>query len=148
VRSATAFEIVKLIGAVYLVYLGSQSLWKALRNGPRKVPANEGNVKKQKKEWWQSFIEGLLTNVFNPKVAIFYLAFLPQFISPGDPVLAKSLLLAGIHFVLGIVWLSLVTMFLGRLRGFLTRPGVQRTLEATTGAILIAFGARLALERR
>jgi RhtB (resistance to homoserine/threonine) family protein len=148
VRSATAFEIVKLIGAVYLVYLGSQSLWKALRNGPRKVPANEGNVKKQKKEWWQSFIEGLLTNVFNPKVAIFYLAFLPQFISPGDPVLAKSLLLAGIHFVLGIVWLSLVTMFLGRLRGFLTRPGVQRTLEVTTGAILIAFGARLALERR
>jgi RhtB (resistance to homoserine/threonine) family protein len=148
VRSATAFEIVKLIGAVYLVYLGSQSLWKALRNGPRKLPANEGNVKKQKKEWWQSFIEGLLTNVFNPKVAIFYLAFLPQFISPGDPVLAKSLLLAGIHFVLGIVWLSLVTMFLGRLRGFLTRPGVQRTLEVTTGAILIAFGARLALERR
>jgi RhtB (resistance to homoserine/threonine) family protein len=148
VRSATAFEIVKLIGALYLIYLGSQSLWQAFRHGARKLPPNEGTVNKQKKEWWQSFLEGLLTNVFNPKVAIFYLAFLPQFIGPSDPVLAKSLLLAGIHFVLGIVWLSLVTMFLGRLRAFLIRPGVQRTLEAITGAILIAFGARLAMERR
>ena len=148
VRSATAFEIVKLIGALYLIYLGGHSLWQALRHRARNPSINEGAVTRQKKEWWQSFLEGLLTNVFNPKVAIFYLAFLPQFISPGDPVLAKSLLLAGIHFMLGIVWLSLVTMFLGRVRGFLTRPRVQRTIEATTGAVLIAFGARLAMERR
>lgn len=148
VRSATAFEIVKLIGAFYLIYLGGQSLWQAFRHGVRKLSTNEGTVTKQKKEWWQSFLEGLLTNVLNPKVAIFYLAFLPQFISPSDPVLAKSLLLAGIHFMLGIAWLSLVTMFLGRVRGFLIRPRVQRTIEATTGAVLIAFGARLAMERR
>jgi threonine/homoserine/homoserine lactone efflux protein len=90
----------------------------------------------------------MLTNVFNPKVAIFYLAFLPQFISPSDPVLAKSLLLAGIHFMLGLAWLSLVATFLARVRAFLIRPRVQRTIEATTGAILIAFGARLAMERR
>ena len=147
VRSATAFEVVKLIGALYLIYLGSQSLWRAFGYFASKVTAGEA-INKQKKEWWRSFLEGLLTNVLNPKVAIFYLAFLPQFISPGDPVLAKSLLLAGIHFVLGILWLSLVTIFLARLRTLLVRPGVQRTLEATTGAILIAFGARLAMERR
>lgn len=148
VRSATAFEIVKLIGALYLVYLGGQSLWQAFRRGAKEPSTKEGSGNKQKKEWWQSFLEGLLTNVLNPKVAVFYLAFLPQFISPSDPVLAKSLLLAGIHFMLGILWLSLVTMFLGRVRGFLIRPRVQRTIEATTGAILIAFGARLAIERR
>lgn len=148
VRSATAFELVKLIGAFYLIYLGGQSLWQAFRHGVRKLSTNEGSGTKQKKEWWQSFLEGLLTNVLNPKVAIFYLAFLPQFISPSDPVLAKSLLLAGIHFMLGIAWLSLVTMFLGRVRGFLIRPRVPRTIEATTGVVLIAFGARLAMERR
>jgi RhtB (resistance to homoserine/threonine) family protein len=148
VRSATAFEIVKLIGAVYLIYLGGQSLWQAFRQGARKLSTGEGTVNKQNKEWWQSFLEGMLTNVFNPKVAIFYLAFLPQFISPSDPVLAKSLLLAGIHFMLGLAWLSLVATFLARVRAFLIRPRVQRTIEATTGAILIAFGARLAMERR
>lgn len=148
VRSATAFEIVKLIGACYLIYLGSQSLWRAFRHRARKLSTTEAAAPRQKKKWWQSFLEGLLTNVLNPKVAIFYLAFLPQFISPGDPVLAKSLLLAGIHFMLGIVWLSLVTMFLGRVRPLLTHPRVQRAIEATTGAVLIAFGARLAMERR
>src|SRR6266478_7834461 len=131
VRSATAFEIVKLVGAVYLIYLGGQSLWQAFRQGARKLSTGEGTVNKQKKEWWQSFLEGLLTNVFNPKVAIFYLAFLPQFISPSDPVLAKSLLLAGIHFMLGLAWLSLVATFLARVRAFLIRPRVQRTIEAT-----------------
>ena len=148
VRSAAAFEVVKLIGAVYLIYLGGQSLWQAFRPGARKLPTNEGSVVRQKKGGWRSFLEGLLTNVLNPKVAIFYLAFLPQFISPGDPVLAKSLLLAGIHFMLGIAWLSFVTMFLVKVRVLLTRPRMQRTIEATTGAVLIAFGVRLAMERR
>jgi RhtB (resistance to homoserine/threonine) family protein len=148
VRSAAAFEVVKLAGACYLIYLGGQSLWQAFRPGERELSPDGGAVAKQKKEWWQSFLEGLLTNVLNPKVAIFYLAFLPQFISPGDPVLAKSLLLAGIHFMLGVVWLSLVTMFLGKVRASLTRPRVRRAIEATAGAVLIAFGVRLAMERR
>jgi threonine/homoserine/homoserine lactone efflux protein len=120
-----------------------------LHHGARKISdPRENSVAKQKEKGSHSIIEGLLTNVLNPKVAIFYLAFLPQFISPGDSVLAKSVLLAGIHFTLGIAWLSLVTVFLGRMRIFLTRPRVQRVIEATTGAVLIAFGARLALERR
>lgn len=149
VRSAAVFEIVKIIGACYLIFLGGQSLWRALHHGATKISdTNESIVVEQRKKSSRSVIEGLLTNVLNPKVAIFYLAFLPQFISPGDSVLAKSVLLAGIHFTLGIVWLSLVTVFLGRMRVILTRPRVQRAIEATTGAVLIAFGARLALERR
>lgn len=148
VRSAAAFEAVKLVGACYLIYLGGQSLWRAFRPSARALSPDGGAVARQKKEWWRSFLEGLLTNVLNPKVAIFYLAFLPQFISPGDPVLAKSLLLAGIHAMLGVVWLSLVTMFLGRVRALLARPRVQRPIEAAAGAVLIAFGVRLAMERR
>lgn len=95
----------------------------------------------------QSLVEGLLSNVLNPKVAVFYLAFLPQFMSPGDWVFGKSMLLAGIHWVEGVLWLSMVTLFLGRLRWWISRPGVKRAMEATAGAVLIAFGVRLAMER-
>lgn len=148
VRSAAAFEAVKLLGSAYLIFLGLQSIWRALHHRSQLGDATAGPVQSMARPARRAFLEGLLTNVLNPKVAIFYLAFLPQFIGPGDPVLLKSVLLAGIHFVLGILWLSLVTLSMQRLRGVLTRPSIQRRLEAVTGAVLVAFGVRLALERR
>lgn len=149
VRSAAAFEIVKFVGAAYLIVLGVQSIWQAIRPlSEVGEPARSDHGPALTMTKWRAFLEGLLTNVLNPKVAVFYLAFLPQFITPDDPVLLKSILLAGIHFVLGILWLSLVTLLLGQLRTVLTRPHIQRRLEAVTGAVLIAFGVRLALERR
>jgi RhtB (resistance to homoserine/threonine) family protein len=154
VRSATLFEIVKFVGACYLVFLGLRSIWQVFRArmhaaSPTKDAAIDNQLSGNRQaSAWRSFREGLLSNVLNPKVAIFYLAFLPQFMHKGDPVLAKSLLLAAIHVVLGILWLSLVTVFLGRIRAFVTRPSVRRGLEAITGTILIAFGIRLALTQR
>ena len=148
VRSAAAFESVKLVGAAYLIFLGVQSLWRVMHHQSRvadDVPLERGHGTTRTKR--RPFLEGLLTNVLNPKVAVFYLAFLPQFIRPGDPVLLKSVFLASIHFLLGLLWLSLVTLVLGRLRAVLTRPHIQQRLEAITGVILIAFGVRLALER-
>ena len=147
-RSAAAFEVVKLAGACYLIFRGGQSLWRALRGGAAALPEGGGPVARGEGGRWRSYTEGLLTNVLNPKVAVFYIAFLPQFIGPGDPVLAKSVALAVIHAALGVVWLSLVTAFVGRMRAFLSRPRIRRAVEATAGAVLIAFGARLALERR
>jgi RhtB (resistance to homoserine/threonine) family protein len=142
VRSARAFEIVKLAGALSLVFLGLQALRSAARGVPIKErPTDPAGAHR-------AYVEGLLTNVLNPKVAIFYLAFLPQFISPGDPVLAKSILLASIHFVEGLVWLSLVTLFVARLRSVLAQPRVQRVLESVTGLVFIAFGVKLAVSRR
>ena len=148
VRSAAAFEFVKLVGAAYLIFLGVQSLWRVMHHQSRvadDAPLERGHGTARTKR--RPFLEGLLTNVLNPKVAVFYLAFLPQFIRPGDPVLLKSVFLASIHFLLGLLWLSLVTLVLGRLRAVLTRPHIQQRLEAITGVILIAFGVRLALER-
>jgi RhtB (resistance to homoserine/threonine) family protein len=148
VRSAAAFESVKLVGAAYLIFLGVQSLWRVMYHQSRvadDAPLERGHGTARTKR--RPFLEGLLTNVLNPKVAVFYLAFLPQFIRPGDPVLLKSVFLASIHFLLGLLWLSLVTLVLGRLRAVLTRPHIQQRLEAITGVILIAFGVRLALER-
>jgi RhtB (resistance to homoserine/threonine) family protein len=142
VRSARIFEIVKVAGALYLVFLGVQAIRSAARGAPVvERPAGATGAHR-------AYVEGLLTNVLNPKVAIFYLAFLPQFIGPGDPVLAKSILLASIHFLEGLVWLSLVTLFVARLRPVLAQPRVQRALESVTGVVFIAFGVKLAMSRR
>ena len=145
VRSALAFEILKLAGAGYLVFLGIQSLRQLA------VPFvdKETNIQtaEKRKSARRAFMEGMLNNLLNPKAAVFYLAFLPQFINPGDPVLAKSLLLAGIHFVMGIVWLSAVSVFLGRLKDLLVGGRFRRWLEATSGAVLIGLGVTLALEK-
>jgi threonine/homoserine/homoserine lactone efflux protein len=94
------------------------------------------------------FSQGFLTNILNPKVALFYLTFLPQFIPTGAPVLRTSLLLAMIHNVLGFAWLSIYARFVDRLRGALTRPVVKAWLERVTGGVLVLLGARLAWSRR
>jgi threonine/homoserine/homoserine lactone efflux protein len=148
VQSALAFEIVKLVGATYLIFLGGQALWQAWRKPPQAMAAPSSVTVPGKTRVWGCYREGLLTNILNPKMAVFYLAFLPQFISPGDPVLAKSLLLAGIHDVMGLIWLCTLALCVGKLSGWLTRPSVRQKLEMTTGAIMVGLGVRLALERR
>lgn len=90
----------------------------------------------------------MLTNFLNPKVAVFYLAFLPQFIAPGEPVLAKSLLLAGVHNAMGLVWLSGVSAGVDRAQRFVTNRRVRRALDGVCGAVLVGLGLRLALARR
>jgi threonine/homoserine/homoserine lactone efflux protein len=148
VRSAQLFHIVKLAGAAYLVFLGVQSIWALIRHSDEALPAEAlPEPTGPRPEVWRSYVEGLLNNLLNPKVAIFYLAFLPQFISPGDPVLGKSILLAFIHQLMGVAWLSLVAVSVERMRGLLIRPINRRRLEAVAGVILIGLGLRLALER-
>ncbi len=142
VRSARAFDLVKAAGAVYLVVLGVQSIRGALRGAPaaeRPAARLDGR---------RAFVEGLANNVLNPKVAIFYLAFLPQFMRAGDPVLPRSILLAAIHFAESAVWLALVAFFVARVRGALARPRVRGALEGATGLVLIGFGLKLAAARR
>jgi threonine/homoserine/homoserine lactone efflux protein len=95
----------------------------------------------------RSFGEGLLTNLLNPKVAIFYLSFLPQFVTGSDWVLGKSLELASIHVAMGIAWLSLYAWLLDSLGAWILRPRVRAYLEGVTSGVLIVFGAKLALDR-
>lgn len=140
--SATAFTFVKIAGAVYLGYLGVQTFRHSFdRGSPGAGPAWRGPTR-----WHHSFFQGFLNNVLNPKVALFYLTFLPQFINPGDNVLLKSLLLAGIHVTLGLAWLTTYAYAIDRL-GRLVR-NARRWLERASGAALVGLGVRLAFERR
>ncbi|MGE5257353.1 MAG: LysE family translocator [Hyphomicrobiales bacterium] len=146
IHSATAFHIVKLAGACYLVWLGVQSLYGALRPSHDPVDRAAG-VASAGSAVRRCFLEGLLTNVLNPKVAVFYLAFLPQFIGPADPVFAKSLLLAGIHYTEGIVWLVALSSMLHHMRRLILKAATRRWLDGLCGSVLVGLGARLALEK-
>jgi threonine/homoserine/homoserine lactone efflux protein len=164
--SARAYEIVKYVGAVYLVWIGVQGILNA-----RNVVGSESKTLTrfyQRRPWVSAqrradsgersavsgavsadpFTQGFLTNILNPKVALFYLTFLPQFIPAGAPILRTSLLLAMIHNALGFAWLSIYARFVDRLRVALTRPVVRAWLERVTGGALVLLGARLAWSRR
>jgi threonine/homoserine/homoserine lactone efflux protein len=138
--SATAFNVVKTVGAGYLVWIGIQSI----RDARNPAAATEARAPRK----GSPFLQGFLTNILNPKVAVFYLTFLPQFISPGEAVLKRSLLLASIHIAMGFVWLTGYARFVDRIGAVLTRPRVRANLERATGGLLIALGARLAWEHR
>ena len=95
-----------------------------------------------------SFFEGLLTNVRNSKVGIFCLVFLPQFIASTDPVFRTSLLLANIHWAMGMSWMLILSVLLGHTRRFLLHTSVRRFLDGLCGTILISLRIRLALEEQ
>lgn len=144
VYSPAVFYTVKLAGAGYLLYLGWGALRGALR---RRLPDAAAAAPPPAKSIRASYLQGLLTNALNPKIAVFYLAFLPQFLSPGDPVVLKSALLIGIHYFEGLLWLSLLAFSVGRLGRWLARPRVKRTLDAVLGATMIGFGLKLASDQ-
>ena len=139
--SATAFNVLKLVGAAYLTFLGIQALLSSLRRGePAAAPVQRAVG--------SPFRMGLLTNLLNPKLAVFYTSFLPQFIAPGEPVLLKSVALASIHAGLGILWLCFYARTLVAAGRVLARPRVRRTLDRLTGTVLVALGLKLASARR
>jgi len=146
-HSTTAFQFVKLAGACYLVWSGVQSLRSAVRRPPpthrvEEVVLTRGIAPRQ------CLLEGFLSNVLNPKAAVFYLAFLPQFLGPRESVLRQSLLLASIHYVEAILWFVLLSIMLDHIRRFILKSTVRRWLDGLCGTVLVGFGARLALERQ
>ena len=139
--SAEAFTAVKLAGAAYLAYLGIRSLRASLHpEVPQAAVASSRSA--------GPFVQGLFSNVLNPKVAVFYITFLPQFIDPRGNVLAQSLVLAAVHAVMGLLWLTAYAYVLGRVARALASGTLRRILERVTGVVLIGLGARLAFERR
>lgn len=139
--SEAAFTAVKWAGAAYLLYLGLKLI---LRPRSDMGPAENGS---KAAEPWALLRQGLLTNLLNPKVGVFYITFLPQFLPAGATVATFSFLLASIHVLLSLLWFAVLiaaTVPMGRL---LRRPLVVKTLDRITGGVFIAFGAKLALSR-
>jgi threonine/homoserine/homoserine lactone efflux protein len=142
--SAVAFTVLKLIGALYLVWLGLQAL-RAARHAGSGVPAAS---KKPAMGALGGFRQGFLSDLANPKIGIFFTSLLPQFVDPGHPVLLPFLALGAVFVLMTVVWLSAYCLIAARAAETLQRPRVKAAMDRVTGILLIALGLRVAIEHR
>jgi threonine/homoserine/homoserine lactone efflux protein len=145
--SGFAYNVLRIVGAIYLGYLGIQLFIRAFASTSSNSAA--GPVWKEDQSTGSSlwFKRGLLTNLLNPKVGVFYLSFLPQFIPTDVQVWSFSMLLALIHATEGLLWFVLLTSATESLSGWLRRRSVVVVLDSAIGTILIAFGLKLVFEK-
>jgi threonine/homoserine/homoserine lactone efflux protein len=142
--SAYAFMAVKFAGAAYLIYIGVRALLTRA-NG---LPGNDTGLAADGR--WPAFRQGVLSNLLNPKVALFFLALMPQFIDAGSANKVGAFLALGFTFVtLGVAWCMVLAVAAAKLRGaFLRRPSMANVLNKVAGAMFIALGLRLATARQ
>lgn len=140
--SSELLFVLKIIGAAYLAYLGARTLIESWRRqadlmaaAPPAAPARA------------IFRQGFLSALSNPKLGVFFVTFLPQFVLPGQDVFSRLLELGIVFASIGWIWMNVYGLLVTRLRDFITAPRVRRWMERITGVVLLGFGARLALER-
>ena len=147
VASEPAFLALKFCGAAYLVYLGVQALWSALRGHDHRPPEEEGD-RGEGLPLRVAFRQGLLSDLGNPKMAAFFTSLLPQFGTAGDGAAFWPMLALGLVFCLMTgLWLALYAIAIARMGALLRRPRFRRSFEALTGGVLVALGLRLAAEQ-
>ena len=145
--SRLAYTALRVAGACYLIFLGAKmfSRSRPSRFGPgESMPPIGENFRDSATRW---FGRGLLSNLLNPKVGLFYVTFLPQFVPAGVNVAAFSMLLAAIHAAEGILWFLVLTHATGLFSNWFRRPQVAKALDQTTGTVLVGFGVGLMLDR-
>jgi threonine/homoserine/homoserine lactone efflux protein len=133
--SEPAFFAVKLAGAAYLVFLGLQTLIPALRSGGSKAKHSPGG---------RPMRQGLVSNLGNPKMAIFFTSLLPQFASSFDTLLGLGVVFSS----LTLAWLTGYAFAVAKAGDFLRRTRIRRSIDGLTGAVLVGLGLRLAAEQR
>ncbi len=136
--SATAYAILKIVGIAYLLYLGVRMLRSAGHEVADDAQSQTG----------RPFVQGFVSNALNPKVALFFLTFVPQFLPDSGSTLPTALFLSALFAVLYVAWFSGLVTVVGVVAGWLRRPRVKAWTERVTGAALVAFGARLAVAGR
>ncbi|ROR13242.1 LysE family translocator [Erwinia sp. JUb26] len=137
--SELAYNLLKWCGAAYLAWLGAQMLLR-----PRQK-MGEADISRGTQNW---FMRGFFGNLLNPKVGIFYVSFLPQFIPTGQSLVLWTFGLVMIHVVIGTLWSALLIGSTRRLSGILQREKVVKWLDRTTGAVFLLFAAKLAVSHR
>ncbi len=156
VASEPAFLAVKLIGAAYLIGLGLHSLygaWRSRRTGAQPAGAEPPKSEPRKSEPRKAilarsgFAQGLLSNLANPKMAVFFMALLPQFVPAGGATFGWSALLGLVFCAMTFGWLTLYAVVVAKAGNLLRTPRVKRVLDAVLGTVLIGLGVRLAVER-
>jgi threonine/homoserine/homoserine lactone efflux protein len=138
--SEVAFNVLKYCGAAYLAWLGLNMLLR-----PRSSLAPVEADGKPGANW---FLKGMMGNVLNPKIGIFYVSFLPQFIPQGHPLVAWTFGLVSIHVVISLAWALILIGATQPLAGVLRREKVIKWMDRTTGMIFVLFAARLAFSKR
>lgn len=138
--SEVAFNVLKYCGAAYLAWLGLNMLVR-----PRSSLASVEPDGKPGANW---FLKGMMGNVLNPKIGIFYVSFLPQFIPQGHPLVAWTFGLVSIHVVISLAWSLILIGATQPLAGMLRREKVIKWMDRTTGMIFVLFAARLAFSKR
>jgi len=132
----------KIVGALYLAYLGVRALLES-REQPGDLLAGTAPAAPAH----AVFRQGFLSAISNPKLGVFFVTFLPQFVLPGQAVLPRLLELGVTFAAIGWLWMNLYGLFVTRLRDVITAPRVRQWMQRVTGVVLLGFGARLALER-
>ncbi len=145
-RSQTLFLAIRWAGVGYLCYLGVQALLAA-RRGDRWAAAHVDGIAAPPRPG-AAWLQGFLSNITNPKVLVFYLSVLPQFLGHAGTPAVDALALAYTHAVLGVIWLVALVAFLHRVRPWIQRRRVRRALNVVTGTALIGFASALAIESR
>ena len=153
--SHAAYTTLRVAGAAYLLWMGGRLLRGSLRHRGEAVAADGADEEAGEAgaaAWVgaggglvRGLRRGLTTNLLNPKMGVFYVAVLPQFIPAHAPHLAMGLLLTSVHVTEGLLWSGVLVAFAGVLRGWLRRPVARRVLDRVTGTVVIAFGLRLAI---
>jgi threonine/homoserine/homoserine lactone efflux protein len=140
--SEAAFVALRFAGAAYLVVLGAQTLLAVIR----RRPARHASAAARSLSTTKALRQGVVSNVGNPKMAVFFPSLLPQFVV--RPSFASLLVLGALFASLTLAWLTAYAVAVARAQTLLERPRVRRLVDAVTGAALVALGLRLAAERR
>lgn len=144
--SEPLFLALRVVGGLYLLWLGAQALRAAVaRRAQRHEPAPVGATPLSPAT---AYRQGLFSNLGNPKIAVFFTSFLPQFARPGHDAFLALLVLGFLFYAITLAWLTFYALAVARIGDVLRRPSVRRALDAVSGTVLVAFGVRLALERR
>jgi len=146
--SDLAYRILTLAGAAYMVWLGASLIWKSRKTGPSPIALDETptTFRAPGRQLFQGWLTGTGTNLLNPKVGVFYIATIPQFIPTGTSPLLMGLLLASMHCLLTMAWFSVLIFgpqFAGK---WLKNASSIRIIDRITGSVLIGFGVKVALE--